>query len=266
VEERLVDLGATLIAQAESAELVEPGERALDDPAHGAEARTVVGTSAREDGADVAGAQCLAVRLRVVTSISVHGLRTLARMSGLPAHGRHRIDEGKQLRDVVGVRSGQRDRERDAAAVGQKMVLAPRLGAIGGIRTRLRPPKTARTEELSATARDQSIRPAAWSRARRTSWRRCHTPAPCQSRSRRQQVTPDPHPISCGRSSQPIPVFNTNKIPVSARRLSTGFRPGYRKRRRFGGGSSGSTTSQSSSGSSGCDMRFLRRIAAIYPC
>ena len=43
---------------------------------------------------------------------------------------------------------------------------------------------------------------------------------------RRQQVIPEPQPISCGRCSQPIPVFNTNKIPLNTFRSSIRFRPG----------------------------------------
>jgi hypothetical protein len=38
------------------------------------------------------------------------------------------------------------------------------------------------------------------------SCRRCQTPGPFQSRSRRQQVMPEPKPNSCGRNSQRIPV------------------------------------------------------------
>ena len=39
------------------------------------------------------------------------------------------------------------------------MALAAPFGSIGRIRPRLRPPKTARTEQLSTTAWDQSIWP-----------------------------------------------------------------------------------------------------------
>jgi hypothetical protein len=74
-----------------------------------------------------------------------------------------------------------------------------------------------------------------------------HTPASCQSRSRRQQVMPHPQPISWGKSSQGMPVRRTNRMPVSAFRSSTGFRPGYRKRRRLGGGRMGLTSDHSSS-------------------
>jgi hypothetical protein len=40
-----------------------------------------------------------------------------------------------------------------------------------------------------------------------------HTPASWQSRSRRQQVMPDPHPISCGSISQAMPLRSTKTMP-----------------------------------------------------
>jgi hypothetical protein len=53
-------------------------------------------------------------------------------------------------------------------------------------------------------------------------------PHPCllPGRSPRQAVMPQPKPSSCGKCSQPIPVWSTNKIPCNASRSSNGFRPG----------------------------------------
>ena len=45
----------------------------------------------------------------------------------------------------------------NSAPVANHMTLAAEFGPIGGIRTGALPPKTARTEQLSTTARDQSI-------------------------------------------------------------------------------------------------------------
>src|SRR4051812_49882905 len=52
-------------------------------------------------------------------------------------------------------------------------------------------------------------------------------PASCQSLSRRQQVMPEPQPISCGSISQGMPLFSTNRMPVRAARSSTGGRPPF---------------------------------------
>ena len=39
---------------------------------------------------------------------------------------------------------------------------------------------------------------------------------------------PDPQPVSWGRSSRGMPVFDTNRMPVSACLSGTRLRPGYR--------------------------------------
>ncbi len=67
-----------------------------------------------------------------------------------------------------------------------------KAGAIDRTRAAQEPPKTARTWLESAAAHDQSICPAAFRRTRRRWCNSSQTPAACQSRRRRQQVTPEP--------------------------------------------------------------------------
>jgi hypothetical protein len=98
--------------------------------------------------------------------------------------------------------------------VADQMALAAELRSVGGIRPRLCPPKTARTELPSTTARDQSIFLRRPSQSRSTKWINCQIPASCQSRKRRQQVMPEPHPSSCGSISQGMPLRNTNRMPT----------------------------------------------------
>lgn len=62
----------------------------------------------------------------------------------------------------------------------------------------------------------------------RMRWTLCHTPACFQSRSRRQQVMPEPQPISCGSISQGMPDMRTNRMPVKHARSGSGLRPGLR--------------------------------------
>jgi hypothetical protein len=65
-----------------------------------------------------------------------------------------------------------------------------------------------------------------WTRAeRRTCCRHAHTPACCQARKRRQQVTPLPQPISRGSISQGMPLLSTQMIPAKAARSGTRGRP-----------------------------------------
>lgn len=79
-------------------------------------------------------------------------------------------------------------------------------------------PTFRRTWDASTHARDQSTRLAAFSSATnvRCSW--SNTRAACQSHNRRQHVIPEPKPSSRGRSSQPIPVNSTNRIPCPGTR------------------------------------------------
>src|SRR5262249_2492683 len=80
--------------------------------------------------------------------------------------------------------------------VGDQMTLRAPLAAIRGIRPCFLPPKMARTEQLSMTAHERLISPARPSSLSSVSQMACHTPACCQSRSRRQQVMPHPQPSS----------------------------------------------------------------------
>ncbi len=84
-----------------------------------------------------------------------------------------------------------------------------------------------------------------------TSWRRCQTPAYCQSGRRCRQVIREPHPNSWGSASRGIPGLKTNRIPLSTLRWSKGLRPGKRKRRGLGGGSNGPITYHRASSSKG---------------
>jgi hypothetical protein len=63
-------------------------------------------------------------------------------------------------------------------------------------------PRLARTLKLSRHARDQSSWPSRPSRSSNRWSSRCHIPARCQSRSRRQQVTGLPQPSQSVRSSR----------------------------------------------------------------
>jgi hypothetical protein len=202
--------------------------------------------------------QSSAMGLGIVCSIALDAFGA-SPASTFAADFGDRVHQRYQLRDVVSVGSCQRGRQRDAVGIGEDVMLRARFTAIRGIRAGLRPPKTARTDVLSTTARDQSIWSASSSRWSNTQRILSHTPAACQSRSRRQHVIPDPHPISWGRYSQGMPVLRTNKIPVSTERLSFGFRPGFRRRRFLGGGNSGPISSHNSSSKIG-------RAMIVPPC
>jgi hypothetical protein len=126
--------------------------------------------------------------------------------------------------------------------------LLPRFARSVGFGPVSSPPHVARTEQLSTTARDQSI----WSwRASQSNSAKCissQMPASCQSRSRRQHVIPEPQRSSCGNICHGIPLRRTKRMPVRHARSETRGRPPFS--RRGESGTNGSTRSHKVSGSS----------------
>lgn len=243
-----MNVHAPLVADAKTSVLMQPADRSLDDPAGGAEAAAVRGPAMGEYRLDVPLPQFGFVRLRVVRAVALDARRPEARAPAGASEWRDGVDEREELGDVVSVRTSERDHQRDALRFGEDMVLAARTGAIGRIGTRLEPPFSARMLELSTTARDQSISPAWWNASSSARWSCFHTPAACQSRNRRQQVIPDPQPISLGRYSHGQPLISTKMIPVRVARSETRGRPVFWGARR---GRCGSTSSHSASSTKG---------------
>ncbi len=93
-----------------------------------------------------------------------------------------------------------------------------------------------------------------------------HTPCSCHAAERRQQVIPLLQTSSCGKSSQAMPVFSTNKMPVSTVWSPSGFRLGKRLRRRFGGANKRLIISHNLSSEIGYHMSAPRCAASNGNC
>jgi hypothetical protein len=222
-----VDIIASLPTSAERTKLVQPRQRALYYPAPLAQATAMGSIAASQHRKDLVFQEPAAMRIGGIAAIPLHGVRLAPRPSSFPPPGRNRLPQRLKLREIVSISSGQTHRQRDAIGIREHGVFAARLGSIRGIGASLRPPKTARTLARSTTARDQSMISASCRRASSTSRSFSQTPAAGHSPRRRQQVLPQPHPISWGSISQGIPVRSTNKMPVSACRLGAGGRPPF---------------------------------------
>jgi hypothetical protein len=192
--------------------------------------------------------------LGIVSPVALHPGRLVTRRAWPSTDGRHRIDQRQQLRDVRAVGGGQRRAERYPLRVSENMMLRPGLAAIGRVRSSFFPPRSARSEALSTTARSKSSRPRRRSSARSPACTRVQTPRRCQAANRRQQVTPDPQPISLGSIFQGMPLRSTNKMPVRTARSGIGFRPAWRRFRGRRLGSKGSIRFHNSSSSNGLAM------------
>lgn len=148
---------AAFIADPQAPKLVNPRHRPLHDPAIDAQATAVRHEAVGQHRLDMQGAQLSPQRIRIIAAIPLDALGTTTRSSAFPPHGGNRPDQRHQLRHIRDIGPGQEFREREATRIRQEVMFAARLGAISGIGTRFFPPCTARTEALSATARDQSI-------------------------------------------------------------------------------------------------------------
>jgi hypothetical protein len=242
-----MDPGKSFVAHSKTMKIMEPRMSPLDYPSIFSEATAMLGSAPRKNGLDTTIAQFLPVYIGVVSAISVEDLRLFQSATANTADGWNRLNERQQLCDVIAIGSGQDDREWHPICVSSDMVLGARSPAIYGVWPSFWPAPIARTEDESTITRERSIWPAARNSASSSSCSRSHTPASCQSCKRRQQVTPEPQPISAGRSRQRSPVRSTYKMPLNAARSGTGLRPGYFSRRGFGCGSKGSIRFHNSS-------------------
>lgn len=233
--ERFVYVVASFITNAKTAILMQPRETAFYHPAVDTQSAAIFGPAFSKKGDNSSSTKFSSMRFTVITPVSQHTIRTPNRSSNLACYCWDAVNQRQQLCDIMAVCTGQYHRKRNTIGVRYQMVFRAFLAAIRGIWACFRPPKTARTEAESTTAREKSIWSASRSLLSKIWWILSQTPAFCQSRSRRQQVIPEPQFISWGKSSHPMPVFNTNIIPVNAARYGMGLRPGYRGLRFFFG-------------------------------
>ena len=242
-----MNVGAALEACAQTAKCVQPGMCALDNPADLAKSTAVGLATPGDRSRDACSMKRSTILVVVVCAVGIDPTWLAQGPASATPDSGNGFDQRQELGNVVAVCAGQDDRDRRAVGVGGDVVLGTGSRAIGGVRPCFWPAPTARIEEESMITREKSMRSAARSLASKISCRRSHTPALCQSRRRRQQLTPEPQPISLGSSFQRIPLLSTNRMPVNAARSDTGMRPGYRNRLGLAGGRSGSISAHNSS-------------------
>ncbi|MDQ0605181.1 hypothetical protein QF037_009526 [Streptomyces canus] len=256
-DERVVDVVADLPADAQAAEPVQQRDRSFHDPAVHAQAGAVPGAAPGEVRGDLEPADLVPVDLVVIAAVGVQVLGAAQWPAALAADRRDGPISGiswvtsLRLPPVVIAASGM------PCASTIRWCLLPALPRSTGDGPVAGPPFIARMWLESTAAREKSSRSAARSSESSSSCRRCQTPASFQSRSRRQQVIPEPKPSSWGRNSQRISVYSTNRIPHSTLRLSRRLRPGRRGLRGTTGSSGSMRAHNSSSISHGLAAVFL---------
>ncbi|GIV57687.1 MAG: hypothetical protein KatS3mg042_0600 [Rhodothermaceae bacterium] len=247
-----MDIGSTLISNAKATHLAEPRQRPFHYTTVTAQTFARVSTSSSDAHLDAPTPESQTTFLEVIALVRVHLVRAFATSPPTLLDQRNGIDKCFEDNRVMSVGSGDHHRQRSAAAVYHKMAFCARFSAIRTdassvrIRAGVIPLFAAGMFCASTAARLQSSWSASPRRSSRTSWSRCQTPASFQSRRRRQQVMPLPHPSSWGNMSQGMPLLSTKRTHVRAARSGTrGLPP-----RGLGGsgGKRGSMTSQNSSG------------------
>lgn len=118
-----MDVGPALVTDTQPTVLVQPGDRAFDDPALGSEPGAMAAPLPRDLCLDAAAAQFAAALARVVGAVAVESLRSAPWPAAASTHRRDRVHKRDQLRDVVAVAAGERGDERSAAAAGDQVVL-----------------------------------------------------------------------------------------------------------------------------------------------
>ena len=98
------------------------------------------GLAACDQRGDTERTQLAAVELLVVAAVSDQAKWPPFRRAGPAAHRRDRLQQQQQLRAVVSVRAGERPGERDAARVGQQVVLRAATAPVDWARAGRGPP------------------------------------------------------------------------------------------------------------------------------
>jgi hypothetical protein len=240
-----MDVCQLFVPNPQPSEAVQPRSSALHHPAVAPQPLAGVNPPPRNAWLYASAAKLLAQGARIVRLVRVQPRRAPSRSAPPLTYRRNGVNAAQHHPGIVHVGAALHDRERDAVGFDHQMALRARFPAIRRIRAGLRPPFGAGTAKESTEARLQSSWAASESRASRTRCSWCQTPARCHSRSLRQQVAPEPQPISWGNQDQWSPVRRTKMMPRSTSRFATRGRPPLG----FAGadGSSGSTTVQSSS-------------------
>jgi len=223
-----MNIRTPLITNSQPAKLMQPGKGTLNYPTSLTQATAISSSSFGQQCFDIQKSQGKPMCLRIIAAITLNNVGSFSRSPSFACYWWNCIDQRKKLGNIITISTSNCSGKRHSVSVGNYMVLTAVFASVCGVWAGFLPPKTARTDDESTTAREKSILPAFRNLLSKVWCILSQTPAFCQSRSLRQQVIPEPQPISFGRCSQPVPVLSTNSIPVNAARSDIGFLPGYR--------------------------------------
>lgn len=126
-EEGFMNVSAPFVTHAQTPQVMEPGESALDHPAAFAKPTAMRHPSFCQQRPDAASHEFFSMRLRVISAVSLRHLRTPSRTASFAADTGDGIEQRQKLGNVVAVGSRQHDTQRHASAIGQQMMLGTRF-------------------------------------------------------------------------------------------------------------------------------------------
>jgi len=140
-----------------SAKLMQLGKCTLDHPAKYTQSAAVFRSAFRQNRAYTKFMQYILMWLTVIGSVILNTIWFLTRTTHFPGDRRNRSNQRQKLSYIMAVGSRDFYCERDTIGIGDNVMFRPQFPSIRCIRTRFRPPKTARTEAESTTAREKYI-------------------------------------------------------------------------------------------------------------
>ena len=160
MEHREVGVGAFLPAGEDATEAVEPGVGAFDDPAAGSEAglmfeRPGLLAAAADVGGETELFEQLADLAVVVAAVEAEPLWRVECRRG--PRDRDRLERGAGQLEVVAVRAGREDPDRDARALGEERSFRPFLALSVGFGPVSSPPRGALPSAPSSASHSHSI-------------------------------------------------------------------------------------------------------------
>lgn len=136
---------------------MEPSESPFHDPPMYTQPAPMRRVAFSNDGSNTPLAQGLPMLFRIVAPVALHAFGTTTRSSTFATDCWNRFDQRNQLGHIIRIGTGQDSRQRKALRIRNDVVLTSLFRPICGVGTCFFPPRKARTEALSTTARDQSI-------------------------------------------------------------------------------------------------------------
>jgi len=218
------NVSTSFVANCQPAIAVQPSKRTFHYPSVLAQSVAALHSLTGYATLDASLAQRSPAPLVVVAFVCVQLVRPLTPSASLPLRFVSRLDriyEFLKHLGVVSVGRGELYSEWYSLSVDHNMALRARFSFIRWIRAGLFAPLLAATDALSRLALDQSNLSASPNLSSNVWCNFSHTPACCQSRSLRQQVTPLPQPISGGSMCQGMPERSTKMMPLRTARSTT---------------------------------------------